>query len=232
MSFDIHQLDNLDYEDAEPLLADYEDAVIEQFAQAPEGQAFLEQNSSIGSWVQSLIEFGYSYEGVTLPTMQQRDIQLILEDLFPRKISLMQPEDADDVIPELIAFWKFIKREYKFKNADAILKYLEKVRSKYPTIMNDSSRFGMAKSFMTAGLEAGFDMTTEEGLKAFQLHYNASLNSTKSSPLDTLAEKLKMLAAESTKGKKGKRAVLGSAIASEKGFGKTKDALKPSQKKK
>jgi hypothetical protein len=228
MSFDIHQLDNLDYEDAESLLEAYEDAVIEQFTQAPEGQAFLEQNSSIGSWVQSLIEYGYSYEGVTLPTMKQRDIQLILEDLFPRKISLMQPEDIDDAIPELIAFWHFLKREYGFKNADAILKYLQKIQPKYHNIMNDSSRFGMAKSFMMAGLESGFDMTTQEGLTAFQLQYNANIASKRSNPLfDAMAEKVKALGGERAKPKKEKR-----AIASEKGFGNSKASQKANRKKK
>jgi hypothetical protein len=38
--------------------------------------------------------------------------------------------------------------------------------------MNDPNKFGMAKSFFMAGTAAGFDLTTEEGLKAFQEHYN------------------------------------------------------------
>jgi hypothetical protein len=232
MPFDIHQLDNLDYEDAERLLEAYEDAIIEQFAQSPEGQAFFEQNGSIGLWVQSLINLGYSYEGMTLPRMRQSDMQLILENLFPRKISLIQPEDADDVIPELIAFWQFLKREYRFKNADATLKYLEKLQPRYREIMNDASRFGMAKSFMTAGMQAGFDMTTQEGLTAFQLQYNANLmTESADSPLNALA-KLATLGA-SAQSKKTKSQGKGKgAIASEKGFGNAKVSQKSNRKKK
>ena len=48
--------------------------------------------------------------------------------------------------------------------------------------MNDSSKFGMAKSFFMAGSEAGFDMTTEKGLKAFQEQYNQKLQKSTANP--------------------------------------------------
>jgi len=38
----------------------------------------------------------------------------------------------------------------------------------------DSSNFGMAKSLLSQGKDAGFDMTTQEGLNQFMLSYNAS----------------------------------------------------------
>ncbi len=42
-------------------------------------------------------------------------------------------------------------------------------------MMNDPSNFGMAKSFFTMGRAAGYDMTTQEGMNAFMLAYNARL---------------------------------------------------------
>jgi hypothetical protein len=36
----------------------------------------------------------------------------ILSEIFPRKISLASPEDVHDALPELIAFWEYLKREY------------------------------------------------------------------------------------------------------------------------
>jgi hypothetical protein len=160
-------------------------------------------------------------------------VQLILENLFPRKISLMPPEDADDVVPELIAFWHFLKREYQFKNADATLKYLKKLQPRYRRIMNDSSRFGMAKSFMTAGIQAGFDMTTQKGLTAFQLQYNANLmGGSADSPLNTLVSKLDALGASAQSRKTKSQGKGKGAIASEKGFGNDKGSQKRSRKKK
>lgn len=48
--------------------------------------------------------------------------------------------------------------------------------------MNDPRNFGMAKSLFTLGQEAGFDMTTQEGLQAFQQHYNQQLQGTGAPP--------------------------------------------------
>lgn len=48
--------------------------------------------------------------------------------------------------------------------------------------MNDSSNFGMAKSFFTAGLAAGFDMTTQEGMAGFQEQYNQNIRESKATP--------------------------------------------------
>ena len=33
-----------------------------------------------------------------------------ISDSFPRKVSLRLPEEAEDTIPELIAFWRFLGR--------------------------------------------------------------------------------------------------------------------------
>ena len=48
--------------------------------------------------------------------------------------------------------------------------------------MNDGSRFGMAKSFVMMGKEAGFAMDTKEGLDAFAGVYNTSLRPTLKPP--------------------------------------------------
>ena len=99
----------------------------------------------------------------------------MLEELFPRKMTLLSPSDADGAIPELIAFWQFLQREYELDSDNAILNYLHELETEFRDIMSDTSKFGMAKSFFMAGNEAGFDMTTQEGLDALMLHYNASI---------------------------------------------------------
>lgn len=69
-----------------------------------------------------------------------------------------------------IAFWEFLKREFNFKTADSILKYLRQIEPKFRNIMNDPSKFGMAKSFFQMGQAAGFDMTSQLGPNAFALN--------------------------------------------------------------
>jgi hypothetical protein len=174
--FDIHQIDGVDYKDVEPILDDYQDALINLFTNSPEGWIYLQSNpTQAGFWIAQLIYYGYCHEGLTLSQMTKNDVQLVIEELFPRKISLLSPEDIDYAIPELIAFWQFLKRQFHLvRNTDEILTYLNKIQSKYNGIINDSSRFGMAKSFVAMGQNAGFDMTTEEGIKAFMDVCNAN----------------------------------------------------------
>lgn len=65
MVFDIHQLDNLDDDDAEPLLEDYIDSALEAFANSKTGKAHIEQNPEGGNWVGNFLEMACVYGGYT-----------------------------------------------------------------------------------------------------------------------------------------------------------------------
>lgn len=174
MAFDIYRLDNLDYE--EDKFNEYQDELLELFANSPEGQSRAKEDPSMEFWVARLIDHGFSYTGKTIPHMDESDIEELLTDVFPRKVSLNTPEDADNALPTLIAFWEYLKREYKLANADDSLSYLRSVKTEeFGEWMNDSSRFGMAKSIFTMARNTGFDMTNEEEAAAFINLYNASL---------------------------------------------------------
>ncbi len=177
MTFDIRKLDKVDgySEEGEEALSEYQDALIELFYESPEGQEHRKTYPEMGFWAAQLIYYGYGYVGVTIPQMTVEDIDEIVTEIFPRKISLSSPDDAKDTLPELIAFWEYLKREYKLRKANTILKYLKDIKpDDFVGIMNDPSRFGMAKSFFMAGQSAGFDMTNEEEMNNFMHLYNAS----------------------------------------------------------
>ena len=177
MTVNLYRLDSIkDYDEAIEALSDYVVELVEEFVSSPEGQAYLkahpEMEEYVGSWIDNLLYFGYAYESVTLPQMTKDNVEAIVTRLFPNKVSLLNPDEADTTIPELTAFWQFLKREYQHRNATPILKFLKKIQPQFKGMMNDPNKFGMAKSFFMAGTAAGFDLTTEEGLKAFQEHYN------------------------------------------------------------
>ena len=188
MDFDIHQLDDRDpeSEETEAALDAFQEALLERFAQSPEGQERLQADPELGFWAAQLIYYGYQYEGATIPQMTVGHVRTVVTDLLPRKITLQSPEQADDAIPELVAFWKYLGREFRLPHADAILKFLREVESSFPGTMNDPSNFGMAKSLFAMGGAAGFDMTTQEGLDAFMLAYNASLLNRQAPPNPSL----------------------------------------------
>ncbi|WP_035984237.1 IS1096 element passenger TnpR family protein [Leptolyngbya sp. KIOST-1] len=175
MAFLIHQLDNLDYDEAEPLLEDYILVAIADFANSPIGQACIERNPEGGSWIGTFIEFAYLYGGYTLPKMTKGNVQEVMEYTLPRKLTLLDPSDTDGAIDELVAFWTFLHDKYRLRSAKAIAKYLQSIETKFPQWMFDPQRGGIAKSFVTQGMAAGFDMTTQEGVTAFQEEYNRNL---------------------------------------------------------
>jgi hypothetical protein len=157
MEFNINQLTGLDYEEVEPLLFPYIDNIQKQFYESQEGKGYLEVfPDQGGGWIRFLIELGISYGEGTLPEMTDHNVKNLVEQLFPRKISLLKKEETKGAIQELIAFWSFLKREYSLKHADSILVYLKKVEPKFADVMFDSSKFGMAKSFLLGGDGYGF----------------------------------------------------------------------------
>jgi len=184
MDFDIHQLDHTDpdSERSEAELAAFQHALLERFAESPEGQERLKADADMGYWAAHLMYYGYQYEGVTITQMTVADVRTVVTELLPRKISLQSPEQADDAIPELVAFWTYLGREFRLPQSGAVLEFLREVEPDFPGMMNDPSNFGMAKSFFTMGQAAGYDMTTQEGLNAFMLAYNASLLSRRATP--------------------------------------------------
>lgn len=99
----------------------------------------------------------------------------MITDILPKKVSLRTREEALDAIPELVAFWSFIKREYNLRNADPILKYLNSYSpEKFADSMFDPAKAGMAKSFFMSGQTAGFDMTDMNQANQYMLLHNAS----------------------------------------------------------
>ncbi|PSN11481.1 hypothetical protein C7293_24140 [filamentous cyanobacterium CCT1] len=175
MVFNIHQLDNLDYDDAEPLLEDYIYRALETFANSKTGKAHIKRNPEGGNWIGTFLEMAYVYGGYTLPKMTKANVQEVMEYILPRKLTLLEPSDTDGAVDELVAFWTFIDEVYKFRSAKAIAKYLRSIETHFPQWMFDPDRGGIAKSFLTQGMAAGFDMTTQEGLDAFRQEYNRNL---------------------------------------------------------
>jgi len=90
MDFDIHQLDGVDPggDKAEEASGKYQDELIERFVDSPEGRARIEVAPELGYWAAQLIYYGWGYIGVTLPRMTVKDVEEIVTELFPRKISL------------------------------------------------------------------------------------------------------------------------------------------------
>src|SRR5215471_8720608 len=152
----------------------YEEALMEQFAASPEGQAIQERGTELG-WARAMIHYAISYLAVTPPTMTVSDLEEVLYDLFPRKV-ITERGDGAEIIQELQAFWRFLQRVYQLPQAKPMLARLTpQAARRLERELQKPTNFGMAKSFVLMGQQAGFDMESPEGMRAWVQAYNATV---------------------------------------------------------
>lgn len=152
----------------------YEEALMNQFAASPEGQAIKERGTELG-WAGAMIHYAISYLAVTPATMTPSDLETVVYDLFPRKI-ITERGDGAEIIQELGAFWHFLQRVYQLAQAKPMLARLTPQAARcLERALQEPANFGMAKSFVLMGKEAGFDMELPEGMQAWVEAYNATV---------------------------------------------------------
>jgi len=152
----------------------YEHALMEQFATSPEGQAIKERGTELG-WAGAMIHYAIAYPGVTPPMMTPSDLEEVVFGLFPRKV-ITEKGDGAEIIQELRAFWQFLQRVYQLPQARLMLARLTpQAARRLERELQEPANFGMAKSFVLMGMQAGFDMESSEGMQAWVKAYNATV---------------------------------------------------------
>ncbi len=155
-------------------VGDYCEQAMETFSVSPEGREVIARNGET-RWVYTFLELGAQYLGVSVNTMTVRDASEIVFELIPRKV-LVDADAAGPIVFEMRKFWQFIAREFRLPNALEIAGLFdEEALDELYNELSDSSSFGMAKSLFALGNQAGFDMTSQDGLDDFMLAYNSSL---------------------------------------------------------
>src|SRR6266487_2010624 len=175
MSFDINEavFDEQGAYLEEPALR-YEQALMEQFSASPEGQAITQTGTELG-WAGAMIHYAINYPGATPPTMTTSDLEEVVFGLFPRKV-ITERGDAAEIIQELRAFWHFLERVYQLPQAQQMLAHLTpQATRRLERELQEPANFGMARSFVLMGMQAGFDMESPEGMQAWVKAYNATV---------------------------------------------------------
>jgi hypothetical protein len=144
--------------------APLEQALLAEFAASPERAGCAPCGNC-----RLVMDLAADYLGCTIAGLDANGLREILFEILPRKVSI-EPGAAPAIVSELRAFYEFLKRAHEFDGADGCLRVLRGgATAKLQAALSDSSRFGMAKSMLMAGREAGFDMRTQEGLDAWML---------------------------------------------------------------
>lgn len=139
-----------------------EDELIRRFAASPEAEGFDAFHACA-----LVMDLGANYVGATIATLEPSDLREILFELIPRKISI-EASEARGIVEQIRAFYRFLKRAFGLDQADACLHVLGgNAVAQLETALSDSDNFGVAKSLLIAGRDAGFDMQSREGVEAW-----------------------------------------------------------------
>ncbi len=173
--FDIQQsIEDRDGEIDERRVDKYIDGLMREFVASAEAQPVFDQYGNSG-WPALMMEYAINYPGLTPPAMSLADFNEVVFQLFPRKVST-PPESTPSIVAELRAFWSFLQRQYGLANAKPILASLTDASIKrLERELANPANYGMAKSMVMRGMQAGFDMTTQEGTEQFMAAYNNNL---------------------------------------------------------
>jgi hypothetical protein len=145
-----------------------EDELVYHFLDSAEGKSL----AGVGA-CHLIMNFAADYFGATIATLQAPELREIVFEIIPRKVSV-DAAAARGIIDEGRAFYAFLARECALPQADACLRELggDAVR-KLEAALSDSGNFGMAKSLLMGGHEAGFDMSSREGIEAWMREMQA-----------------------------------------------------------
>jgi hypothetical protein len=139
-----------------------EDELVRRFAASPEARDLDEIYAC-----RFVMDLAAGYFGHTIATLEATDLGELLFGLVPRKVSI-EASEAPAVVGELRAFYSFLKRELGLRQADSCLRVLgSNAVKKLEAALSDGSNFGIAKSLLMAGADAGFDMQSKEGIEAW-----------------------------------------------------------------
>lgn len=152
---------------------EYLDNALDAFRGSDEGQQLQSKGQRIG-YLYNFLDLGLTYLGVSVDSMTVASAREILLELFPRKMS-MDPRDCKKVIDELCAFWGFVDRVHQLESAKQIENAIRSMLAEFRREMSNTDNFGMAKSLITAGVSAGFDMTSQDDIQKFIQLYNTSV---------------------------------------------------------
>jgi hypothetical protein len=139
-----------------------EEELVRRFADSREARGLRDVR-----WCHTVMDLAASHLGVTIASVGAPELREILYELLPRKVSVAA-NAAGDIVAECRAFFAFMKRELSLRDADACLRVLGAgAVKKLEAALSDRRNFGMAKSIMMAGADAGFDMSSTEGVEAW-----------------------------------------------------------------
>jgi hypothetical protein len=120
-------------------------AKLDRFGSSAEGRSL---GVAVG-WYRTFTELAQRYSGKDPRDMEPADVEDVLFREFPREV-LCLPAEARTIVLELRAFFRFLKRGYAPKHADACIAFLNhRTVRRLERLLDDPTRFGTVKLFFS-----------------------------------------------------------------------------------
>jgi hypothetical protein len=146
-------------------------SIVQLFLESPEAEP-LPDREIAGWWIHEFLLLAHSNRLGTPLGMMGSDVEDVLSELMPLNVSIESEEEALPAIPALRAFFDWVAHVTGIPASEKTSQLLDALEPHFPLMLMEETRFGPAKGFLTAGLNAGFDMSTPTGLEAFQRQWN------------------------------------------------------------
>ncbi|MGK7890679.1 MAG: hypothetical protein AB4042_15210 [Leptolyngbyaceae cyanobacterium] len=156
MAVDLYELDAIrNYKKAIAALEGYADKIIDDFLEAPEGQAYIQANPDeeeyVGEWFLSILTLIYKNDVVTLPHITPSILEPILTQTLPSTLPPDEAADAGNLIPELIAFWSYLQRAYRLSTAPDIIRCLRSIQPIFNALVLGGATSSIKRSPKSSG---------------------------------------------------------------------------------
>nr|MBA2529893.1 DUF1841 family protein [Euzebyales bacterium] len=123
-----------------------------------------------------LLGFKWGYLDGDLARWTSADLHEILAELFPRKV-MLDDDGAGLVVPSTRRFLEFLADiGVMASDSDPVAQLrrtLSRLEPRFPELMSDPSRFGMAKGIGAQLADAGIDLTDPAAVEGWMAQFNA-----------------------------------------------------------
>ena len=156
-----------------PLLIDVEDddepggsELIDAFERSTGGETHAAAAEMLAEHVERFFDIPFEM-------MEPADMQGLLLEVLPRHLSV-EASECGELVEALRALLAFCAAELESAESAACLSALTPaLAAKFERAMRDDRKFGPAKTMIMAGIRAGYDLSSQEGLDAYMEHLAA-----------------------------------------------------------
>lgn len=146
-----------------------EEELLRRFAASPEAKGLDDVQLC-----QLVMDLAADDFNATIATLTAEELNALIFEVIPRRVAI-DASAATFIIEENRALYVYLKREFGLEQADACGLVLGRDAVKrLEAALSDKSKFGMTKSLMAEGREAGFDLESNEGIETWMRDLQSS----------------------------------------------------------